>query len=181
MNETTTTEAEQIQVPAENQEPEVKTKKKKAGKPVSPKTATAPKPPKVKAEKKTAKGKSDAKDDAPKPKRAIQEGKTLADVFGSYLRSMEDDGCSETTISSYRFELKKAGEHLGEDTLISDLTSIRVRNYLDSDGVRKKKSGKLKNQLTIDKSRRALTQALEHAESVGMVDAAPIPEETVTA
>lgn len=96
---------------------------------------------------------------APKPKRP-KPTKTLADVFAGYLQSIEDRGGSDGTIASYRMELELAGKALGTDTPVSLLSDSQVATFFESDPVTKKKNGKPKSPLSIDKTRRVLRQAL---------------------
>lgn len=110
-----------------------------------------------------------------KPKRA-KGGATLADVFAGYVKDLEEQGKSDGTIASYRAELALAGDDLGLETLIADITPERVLLFMTSDRVMKKRSGRAKSPLSIDKTRRVLRQALVWAEGAKLVKTAPVPE-----
>ena len=112
----------------------------------------------------------------PTKKKRAKSDATLADVFASYVEAMENDGKSDGTISSYRMELALAGDELGVDTKIADLTPERVVIYFGCDRLVKTRSGRAKSPLSIAKSQRVLRQALQHAEAVGLVAKAPLPE-----
>lgn len=96
----------------------------------------------------------------PKPTKRKAATKTLADVFAGYLKSIEDRGGSDGTIASYRMELELAGKALGADTPVSLLSDNQVATFFESDPVTKKRNGKPKSPLSIDKTRRVLRQAL---------------------
>jgi hypothetical protein len=118
----------------------------------------------------------------PTPTPALNKGKrtkssaTLQDVFNGYVEALETEGKSEGTIASYRMELALAADDLGLDTPIADITPERVLLFMTSDRVMKKRNGKSKSPLSIDKTRRVLRQALTYAETVKLVAVAPVPE-----
>lgn len=149
-------------------------------------TAPAPEPKKGKGGKKKSAPKTDvvveatadpepSAKPAPKQKKGKDGLVTLSDVAEGYLESLQADG-SETTIASYRAELKRAAAALGSDTVVADLTARRVSNYFESDAVTKKKNGKDKGPLTVDKTRRVLRLALCWAVQEGLIEKAPLPE-----
>lgn len=117
----------------------------------------------------------------PKPKRkkapktdTAAATRTLATVFAGYLASLDERGGSIGTIASYRAELEMAGKALGVDTGITSLTDAQVATYFESDPVTRKRNGKQKSPLSIDKTRRVLRQALVwggHADLVPNMEA----------
>ena len=112
----------------------------------------------------------------PTKKKRSKSDATLADVFASYVEAMENDGKSGGTIASYKMELALAVDEMGVDTKIADLTPERVVIYFGCDRLVKTRSGRAKSPLSIAKSQRVLRQALQHAEAVGLVAKAPLPE-----
>jgi hypothetical protein len=112
---------------------------------------------------------------AKKTKRAKSTA-TLAEVFKGYVESLEADGKSDGTIASYRMELALAGDDLGLETPIADITPERVLLFFTSDRVMKKRNGKSKSPLSIDKTRRVLRQALQYAATAKLIAEAPLPE-----
>jgi hypothetical protein len=113
---------------------------------------------------------------APKKGKRTKSTATLADVFKGYVESLEAEGKSDGTIASYRMELALAGDDLGLDTPIADIKPERVLLFFTSDRVVKKRNGKSKSPLSIDKTRRVLRQALTYAETAKLVAVAPVPE-----
>lgn len=113
---------------------------------------------------------------APKPKRIKPKlpGRTLADVFAGYLASLDERGSSSGTIASYRMELDMAGKALGIDIPISALTDAQVASYFESGPVTKKRNGRPKSPLSIDKTRRVLRQALVWAGHADLVPSAEV-------
>jgi hypothetical protein len=110
------------------------------------------------------------------PKRKAKkptEPTTLAAIFAGYLASLDERGASSGTIASYRMELDLAAKALGIDTPIANLTDTQVAAYFESDPVTKKRNGKPKSPLSIDKTRRVLRQALTWA---GHADLVPTTE-----
>jgi hypothetical protein len=105
----------------------------------------------------------------------VKTGPTLADAAASYLAGLDADGAGDGTISSYGAELKMAMKHLGAETLLEDLSIDAVAAFYKSDAVTKTRTGKVKSQLTIDKTRRVLRLALLWAQDKNMIAAAPIP------
>jgi hypothetical protein len=108
----------------------------------------------------------------PKPSKRKTTTKTLADVFAGYLKHLDDRGGSAGTVASYRMELEMAGKALGIDTPVSALTDAQVAAYFESDPVTKKRNGKPKSSLSIDKTRRVLRQALVWAGHADLVPTA---------
>ena len=102
-----------------------------------------------------------------KPKRRPAE--PLADVFDGYIASLEERGASSGTIASYRMELDLAAKALGADTPVSTLTDTAVAAFFESDPVTRKRNGKPKSPLSIDKTRRVLRQALVWAGHADLV------------
>ncbi len=111
---------------------------------------------------------------------AAKGGATLAEVFESYVDSLDKAGKSDGTIASYKMELALAGADLGLDTKIADLTPDRVVLFVASDRVQKTRSGRAKSPLSTAKTERVLRQALLHAEATGLVAKAPLPEQAAT-
>ena len=105
----------------------------------------------------------------------VKTGPTLTDAAASYLAGLDADGAGDGTLSSYEAELKMAMKYLGADTLLADLTVKKVEKFYLSDAVTKTRTGKVKSQLTIDKTRRVLRLALHWAADKGMIETAPIP------
>jgi len=97
----------------------------------------------------------------------------LADAFTGKLRG---DGKTASTINAYRGELRLALAHFGESTRVADLTTESVAAYFTSKPLMKLRSGRSKSQLSIDKSRRVLRQALTWAAAQGWIPTAPLPE-----
>jgi hypothetical protein len=104
-----------------------------------------------------------------KPPKRKASAKTLAVIFAGYLQALDERGGSTGTIASYRMELEMAGEALGVDTPVADLTPERVLAYFTSDPVTRKRNGKAKSPLSIDKTRRVLRQALTWAGHADLV------------
>lgn len=116
--------------------------------------------------------------DEPKPKRskAKPATRTLSEIFAGYLKSLDERGSSSGTIASYRMELDLAGKALGVETAVATLTDTQVGAYFESDPVTRKRNGKPKSPLSIDKTRRVLRQALVwagHADLVPTMEVAP--------
>lgn len=151
-----------IDAPAADPEPAEAPKKKRAVKTASPKVAKAEKPARA--------------------KRIVTEG-PAADTpeQGSILALAHDyidaqKSMTGATRRSYLGDLKVACEHFGETEPIIKLTAKRVLAFFESDRVTKKRNGRPKSPLSINKTRRALRQALAWAASTGLIPTAPIPE-----
>jgi hypothetical protein len=141
--------------------------------------ATAPAPARRSKKRSTAKidaAASERTDDATVNVETATTVPTLGDAFAGYLRSLEADGKSIGTISSYRAELVMAGNALDIATSIAEVTPDHVRAFFTSKQVTRKRNGRPKSPLSIDKTRRVLRQALVWAETAGLVAVAPVPE-----
>ena len=152
-------------------------------------TSTAPKAAKKRTTKKTASKKAtpegtpepkatEGDDPAPapgSPKKANVTSATLADAARGYLERLEADGKSGTTILGYRMELRLAAKHLGEDTLLCELTPKKVQAFFDSPKVTKTRAGKKKAMPGVLKTRRVLRLCLVWAQEHGMIETAPLP------
>lgn len=124
-----------------------------------------------------------AEDEPQAPKKRGRKPKgdlTLSDLAERYLAHMEEAGKSSGTIFSYRLELQTAMAELGSETKVADLTPERVMLYFGSDRVNKTRTGKSKSPLSIAKSQRVLRLALVWAQSAGLIEAAPLPEQATT-
>lgn len=122
--------------------------------------------------------------ETPKPRgkrKAAHVGVTLAQAAEGYLRSLEDAGKSQGTVFSYRLELVMALSELGAETAIADLTTERVQAFFESDRVCKTRTGVEKARVSVLKTRRVVRQMLVWAEGAGLVEKAPVPEETKAA
>lgn len=93
----------------------------------------------------------------------------IAEAYVAHLTATK----SPATASSYRGDLQVAIKHFGGETVCSALTSKRVLAYFDSDLVTKKRSGKAKSPISINKTRRVLRLALEWAGGEGIIEAVP--------
>lgn len=141
----------------------------------------------AKPTKKAAKAKAQPKATAPKTKKATPKddttkipkwrgATTMTDVCAGYMESLKEADKSEGTCASYRAELVLACNDIGADTDVKELKPARVLKFFLSDGVTKKRNGKHKSPLSIDKTRRVLRQALVWAAKAGIVETAPVPE-----
>lgn len=75
---------------------------------------------------------------------------------------------------SYRLELQLAMSELGAETPLADLSVERVGEFFASPRVTMTRAGRPKSQLSVDKTRRVLRQALTWAESAGLIKTAPL-------
>lgn len=101
---------------------------------------------------------------------------SMQDLGIVYVGHLKAAGKSDKTIASYRFDFMHAIEELGAATKLDALTPERVLEYFTCDRVMKLRSGKPKSQLSIDKTRRVLRQALEWAVEAKLIEKAPLPE-----
>ena len=105
---------------------------------------------------------------------------TLEDLAARYLQHLEDEGKSTGTTFSYRLELILAMDELGKDTKVVDLTPAKVLDFYACDRVTKTRTGRMKAKPSIDKTRRVLRLALCFAETAGLIEKAPLPEDAAT-
>jgi hypothetical protein len=116
---------------------------------------------------------------AKKPKAATADV-TLEDLAARYLAHLEDAGKSNGTLFSYKLELVTALDEIGRDTKLADLTPTRVLEFFGSDRVMKTRTGVAKAAPTYKKTRRVLRLALVWAQDAGLIEKAPLPEDTAT-
>ena len=119
--------------------------------------------------------------ETPKPKKAkkpkCDANVTLEDLAARYLTHLEEEGKSPGTTFSYRLELILAMTEIGKDTKIVDLTPAKVLDFYACDRVTKTRTGRMKAKPSIDKTRRVLRFALCYAETAGLIEKAPLPED----
>jgi hypothetical protein len=101
---------------------------------------------------------------------------SLGDLARRYAEQMQKDGKTPATIAGYVNDLGIALREIGAETLVADLTPKLVGAYFECDAVMLLRSGGNKSQLSIDKTRRVLRLALDHAVELGWIATAPIPE-----
>jgi hypothetical protein len=166
-------EAPVVETPAP--EAPKKTRKPKAEVAVEPETP-APAPSKTKRASKTEVTPAPAAEPAPKKTKRAKSNATLQDVFAGYIKDLEERGSSAGTVNSYKMELQLAGDDLGLDTPIAEITPERVLLFMTSDRVMRKRNQKPKSPLSIAKTQRVLRQALTYAETAKLVAVAPVPE-----
>jgi hypothetical protein len=99
---------------------------------------------------------------------------TLASLCEAYLASLAERGQSESTIFSYRLELKTAQAELGADTKVADLTTEHIAAFNVCTRVMRLKSGKPKAEPSFLKTRRTLRLALTFAEQSGLIAKSPV-------
>ncbi|MBK8172743.1 MAG: hypothetical protein IPK60_20730 [Sandaracinaceae bacterium] len=95
------------------------------------------------------------------------ESITLAELTKRFMVHLDESGKSDGTRFSYLMELKLAQNELGAETQLSALTADAIAAFNASERVTTLKNGKPKSQLSIDKSRRVLRQALTFAHTSG--------------
>ena len=100
---------------------------------------------------------------------------TLADLSAGYLTHLNETA-SPGTRMSYGLEMATALDELGAETLLSALTPERVLEFFVSERVTRTKTGVEKAPPTIAKTRRVLRQALVWAQETGLIEKAPLPE-----
>jgi hypothetical protein len=159
-----TTDAAQDMNPTTTIEPANAPKKRKAKTPPADATTEPPVEPEPEAKP------------APKKGKRAKSDMTLQDVFAGYVESLEEEGKTGGTIASYKSELVLAGDGLGLDTRIADLTPDKVLLFFTCDRVVKKQNKKPKSPLSIDKTRRVVRQALQWAATKKIIAHAPVPE-----
>ena len=118
------------------------------------------------------------------------ESISLSELSSRFITHLERSGKSAGTSFSYLMELKCAQNFLGADTLLNALSADAIAEFNASERVTTLKSGKPKSQLSIDKTRRVLRQALTFAHASGWLaepivdakkDALPNADESVVA
>lgn len=112
-------------------------------------------------------------------KKATKKGATqttwsLTECAVSYLERLRTERKSESTIGAYSADLDLAVEVLGGETDIAKIDLDAVHRFNESTQVTTTKSGRPKADPTIQRSRRVLRLALQHAEREGVIEAAPI-------
>jgi len=100
---------------------------------------------------------------------------TLADLSAGYLKHL-DESASPGTRMSYGLEMATALDELGAETALAALTPERVLEFFVSERVTRTKTGVEKAPPTIAKTRRVLRQALVWAQETGLIEKAPLPE-----
>ncbi len=142
---------------------------------------TTPRTPKKATQAPETTPKTNGKKVAKKPTIGAQSatspkvGLTLAQLAESYLKHLEEIGKSPATVFSYKMDLKIARDHFGDETPVIDLTPEKVAHFFDSDAVTKRKNGKPKTEVTINKIRRVLRLALVWAKETKLIDSVPLP------
>ena len=100
---------------------------------------------------------------------------TIASLAEAYLAHLAEIGKGESTVRSYRNDLRVAERELGAETTVESLTPSRVGRYFASDAVTKNRKGKPRSEITIRKVCRVFRMALDWAAETGVIDEAPIP------
>lgn len=139
--------------------------------PKAAKVAKAPKGKKAKAEP-GARSKKHAERKENKDEEAVPG--SLPDISARYIAAQT--GMTVATRASYQGDLNVAARYFGEGKKVSAITKAAVLEFFQADVVMKKRNGKPKSPLSINKTRRALRQALEWAAEKGLIKTAPVPE-----
>ena len=106
----------------------------------------------------------------------LSPGITLGELAENYLGHLEESGRGHGTLFSYGIELKMAIRELGDGTMVSSLTTKKVKAYFLSDAVTKTRAGKPKAKPTVDKTRRVFRLALTWLEEIEVLAKAPVPD-----
>lgn len=124
--------------------------------------------------------KTDAKNGTtPSPTAADKDhtGATVGHLAERWHAALSRAGKTETTCEGYRHEIGKAVAHFGAETLVTEISTRKAANYMESDAVTKTRGGKKAAQPGVDKTRRALRLALDFAVAAGWVPANPAAAE----
>lgn len=141
-------------------------------------------PPKAKRVKKAKAPKAEkvVKAAKPKGKKATKaensvevEPGTIPDLANAWIGAQVKT-MTPATRASYLGDLGVAARHFGEKKKVSAITKKAVLDFFTSDVVMKKRNGKSKSPLSINKTRRAFRMCLEWAAESGLIESAPVPE-----
>jgi site-specific recombinase XerC len=103
-------------------------------------------------------------------------GLTLAGLADAYINALGTVGKGLGTQLSYRLDLSVALKALGEETRLDELTEEKVTAFFESATVTKTRTGNAKAQVSIDKTRRVLRQALAYAVKEGHIATTPVAQ-----
>jgi hypothetical protein len=103
-------------------------------------------------------------------------GLTLAGLADAYINALGTVGKGLGTQLSYRLDLSVALKALGEETRVDELTEEKVTAFFESATVTKTRTGNQKAQVSIDKTRRVLRQALAYAVKEGHIATTPVAQ-----
>jgi hypothetical protein len=103
-------------------------------------------------------------------------GLTLAGLADAYINALGTVGKGLGTQLSYRLDLSVALKALGEETRLDELTEEKVTAFFESATVTKTRTGNQKAQVSIDKTRRVLRQALAYAVKEGHIATTPVAQ-----
>ena len=98
------------------------------------------------------------------------------ELIEAYLKSLEESGKSEKTISVYRRYLKITTTHFGADRDITTILLPQVGKFFKSDAVNKGKGGKPRSPITSRQICRTFRQAMIFALSQGWIENLPMPK-----
>ena len=104
---------------------------------------------------------------------------TLKDAGPQYFEALKPAAKNPRTVDTYRRQFEVVTGFFGEDKKLSALRAADVGRFLKSDALSKKPNGKERAEPTIQQIARVLRMFLEWAQSQGLVDSVPFPQDAM--
>jgi site-specific recombinase XerD len=98
------------------------------------------------------------------------------ELVDKYLKSLEEAGKSDKTISVYRRYLKLTTNHFGADRDITSILLPQVGKFFKSDAVNKGKNGKDRSEITSRQICRTFRQMMVFALTQKLIENLPMPK-----
>jgi len=101
----------------------------------------------------------------------------LVENVNQFLDHLKSKGKKEKTLYTYGKDMELLVQHFGNGKAISKITKPLMGGFLKCDGILKTASGKDKSHITINKTRRVISQFFDWLIETEVITDSPMPKE----
>jgi len=100
----------------------------------------------------------------------------LVEKVNRFLDHLKEMGKKERTLYTYGKDMELLVNHFGKGKAINKITKPLMGGFLKSDGILKTASGRDKSHITINKTRRVVSQFFDWLTQNGEIESSPMPK-----
>lgn len=100
----------------------------------------------------------------------------LVEQVNRFLDHLKEKGKKEKTLYTYGKDVELLVQHFGNGKAINKITKPLMGGFLKCDGILKTASGKDKSHITINKTRRVVSQFFDWLTQNGEIESSPMPK-----
>ena len=101
----------------------------------------------------------------------------LVEKVNQFLDHLKSKGKKEKTLYTYGKDVELLVQHFGKGKAVNKITKSLMGGFLKCDGILKTASGKDKSHITINKTRRVVSQFFDWLIETEIITESPMPKE----